>query len=99
MEPLSPQVMNKLVFTNLVHGLPDSQTSLALDVLTDAQNNPNAQVRELAVVALAELPVPAAKRVLLMGRALKDSSARVRRRAARALGDFGPNALAVLPGL
>lgn len=99
MEPLSPQVMHKLVFTILVHGLPDAQTGLALEVLTDAQNNPNAQVRELAVVALAELPVPAAKRVHLLGRALKDASAKVRRRSARSLGDFGPNALAVLPSL
>ena len=91
--------MHKLVFTILVHGLPEAQTALALDVLTEAQNNPNAQVRELTVVALAELPVPAAKRVQLMGRALKDASARVRRRSARAIGDFGPNALAVLPAL
>lgn len=97
MEPLSPQVMHKLVFTILVHGLPDAQTEIALDVLSDAQNSPHAQVRELAVVALAELPVPPAKRVAVIGRALKDASARVRRRAARALGDFGQHALSALP--
>src|SRR5829696_8648099 len=63
MEQLSPQVMHKLVFTVLVHGLPDAQTGIALDVLTDAQKNPNGQVRELAVVALAELSVSPSKRV------------------------------------
>lgn len=84
MEPLTPQVMHKLVFTVLVHGLPDAQTGIALDVLTEALGNPNAQVRELAVVALADLPVPAAKRVGALAAALSDQSARVRRRAARA---------------
>ena len=54
MEQLSPQVMHKLVFTVLVHGLPDAQTGIALDVLLEAQQHANSQVRELAVVALAE---------------------------------------------
>jgi HEAT repeat protein len=99
MEPLSPQVMHKLVFTILVHGLPDAQTGVALDVLTEALNNPNGQVRELAVVALAELPVPAARRVAALAKAIGDGSGRVRRRAARALGDFGAHALPALPRL
>ncbi|QDU18378.1 HEAT repeat domain-containing protein [Urbifossiella limnaea] len=99
MEPLTPQVMHKLVFTILVHGLPDAQTGIALDVLTDAQKNPNGQVRELAVVALAELAVSPSKRVAALTTALKDPYARVRRRAARALGDFGTHALAALPAL
>jgi hypothetical protein len=93
MEPLTPQVMHKLVFTILVHGLPDTQTNVAYEVLLEAQKNPNPQVRELAVVALAELPVPAAKRVAALTNGLRDSSARVRRRAARALGDFGVHAI------
>lgn len=93
MEPLSPQVMHKLVFTVLVHGLPDSQVGIALDVLLEAQSNSNPQVRELAVVALAELPVSPAKRVAALAKAMQDTSARVRRRAARALGDFGMHAL------
>ena len=98
MEQLSPQVMHKLVFTVLVHGLPDAQTGIALDVLLEAQSSPNPQVRELAVVALGELPVSPAKRVAALVRALQDSSARVRRRAARALGDFGMHAIpAVAP--
>lgn len=99
MEPLSPQVMHKLVFTILVHGLPDAQTGIALDVLVEAQKNPNGQVRELAVVALAELPVSHSKRVAALANALKDPYSRVRRRAARALGDFGSHALAALPAL
>jgi HEAT repeat protein len=93
MEPLTPQVMHKLVFTILVHGLPDSQTNVAYEVLLEAQNNPHPQVRELAVVALAELPVPAAKRVTALTTGLRDGSARVRRRAARALGDFGVHSI------
>ncbi len=99
MEPLSPQVMHKLAFTILVHGLPDAQTGIALEVLTDALDSPHGQVRELAVVALAELPVSPVKRVAVIGRGLKDSSPKVRRRAARALGDFGANALPALPQL
>lgn len=97
MEPLSPQIMHKLVFTILVHGLPDSQTGIALDVLTDALNNTNPTVRELAVVALSELTVPAAQRVAALSKALKDPAAKVRRRAARALGDFGLLAMPALP--
>jgi HEAT repeat protein len=96
MEQLSPQLMHKLVFTVLMHGLNDSQSTLALKVLTDALGHPNPQVRELAVVALADLPVPAAKRVTPLTKALSDESARVRRRAARALGDQGPAAQAAL---
>lgn len=99
MEQLTPQVMHKLVFTVLVHGLPDAQTGIALDVLLEAQLHPNPQVRELAVVALAELQVSPAKRVAALIQAMKDSSARVRRRAARALGDFGMHALPAVPAL
>jgi HEAT repeat protein len=99
MEPLTPQVMHKLVFTILVHGLPDAQTTVAYEVLLEAQNNPHPQVRELAVVALSELPIPASKRVSALGRALRDAAPRVRRRAARAIGDFGVQALPVLAEL
>ena len=99
MEPLTPQVMHKLVFTILVHGLPDAQTNVAYEVLQEAQNNPHPQVRELAVVALAELPVPVAKRVSALMKALRDAAARVRRRAARALGDFGVHAIPAVPAL
>ena len=97
MEPLTPQVMHKLVFTILVHGLPDAQTNVAYDVLLEAQNNPNPQVRELAVVALAELPVAASKRVAALAKGMRARSARVRRRAARALGDFGVQAIPPCP--
>ncbi|MDB5307496.1 MAG: hypothetical protein JWO38_1698 [Gemmataceae bacterium] len=97
MEPLTPQVMHKLVFTILVHGLPDTQTGIALDVLIEALKSPNGQVRELAVVALAELGVSHSKRVAALAGALRDPYARVRRRAARALGDFGAHALPTLP--
>lgn len=99
MEPLTPQVMHKLVFTILVHGLPDAQTNVAYEILLEAQNNPNPQVRELAVVALTELPVPAAKRVAALAKGMRDAAARVRRRAARALGDFGVHALPAVPVL
>lgn len=92
-------MMHKLVFTILVHGLPDSQTGIALDVLLEAQTNPNPQVRELAVVALAELPVSPAKRVAALIRGIQDTIGRVRRRAARALGDFGMHALPAIPTL
>ncbi|MGL6075123.1 MAG: HEAT repeat domain-containing protein [Fimbriiglobus sp.] len=99
MEQLTPQLMHKLVFTILMHGLNDSQIQLAHKVLTDALSHSNLQVRELAVVALADLPVPAQKKVNSLILALEDESARVRRRAARALGDMGPAAVQCLPQL
>ena len=91
--------MHKLVFTILMHGLTDAQVALALKVLTDALSHPSQQVRELAVVALADLPLPPAKRIPGLATALKDESARVRRRAARALGDQGPAAAVAVPAL
>lgn len=89
--------MHKLVFTILVHGLPDNQTNIALDVLAEALKNPNGQVRELAVVALSELAASPTKRVAALAAALRDPYARVRRRAARALGEFGAQALPTVP--
>ncbi len=96
MEQLSPQLMNRLVFAVIMHGLNEAQTNLALTVLTDALLNPNGQIRELAVVALTDLPVPPAKRVPPLAQALLDDNSKVRRRAARALGDQG---MASLPAL
>jgi HEAT repeat protein len=89
MEQLSPQLMNRLVFAVIMHGLNDAQTNLALNVLTEALGSENAQIRELAVVALSDLAVPPAQRVLALSLALEDENPRVRRRAARALGDQG----------
>lgn len=96
MDQLTPQLMHKLVFTVLMHGLNDAQTTLALKVLGEALEHPNTQVRELAVVALTDLPVPAVKKVNALTAALADASARVRRRAARAIGDQGAAAQAAL---
>lgn len=91
--------MNRLVFAVIMHGLSEQQTNLALNVLTDALGHESTQIREMAVVALADLCVPAAKRVPPLARALGDCSPRVRRRAARALGDQGVAAAGVLPQL
>jgi HEAT repeat protein len=99
MEQLSPQLMHKLVFTVLMHGLNDTQAETAYRLLTDAITHPNTQIRELAVVALADLTTPAPPRVAALTLALADRSARVRRRAARALGDFGAAAEPALPHL
>lgn len=99
MEQLTPQVMQRLVFTIVVHGLPDAQTGIALDLLVEALKSPNGQVRELAVVALAELGASPSKRVAALTGGLRDPYSRVRRRAARALGDFGAHALPAVPQL
>jgi HEAT repeat protein len=99
MDQISPQVMNKLVFAVLMHGLPDNQTNLALTVLTDALGHSNNQIRELSVVALSELQVPGTKRVSALALALRDGSAKIRRRAARAIGDQGAAAQAAIPAL
>lgn len=99
MDHLSPQLMHKLVFTVLMHGLNEAQTKLALKVLTDALNHSNNQVRELAVVALADLPVAPASRVPGLAYALGDEASKIRRRAARAIGDQGAAARDVIPQL
>lgn len=91
--------MNRLVFAVIMHGLSEAQTNLALNVLTDALGHENTQIREMAVVALADLCVPPTKRVPPLARALGDCSPRVRRRAARALGDQGSATAGVLPQL
>jgi HEAT repeat protein len=99
MEPLTPQLMHKLVFTILMHGLNDTQIQLAHKVLMDALKHSNPSIRELSVVALADLPMSAQQRVQSLVVALGDESAKVRRRAARALGDQGGSCLAALPQL
>ena len=99
MDQISPQVMNKLVFAVLMHGLPDNQTNLALTVLTDALGHTNQQIRELAVVALAELQVTSTRRVSALALGLRDGSARIRRRAARSIGDQGTAAQSAIPAL
>jgi len=99
MEQLSPQLMNRLVFAVIMHGLNEAQSNLALTVLSDALLNPNGQIRELAVVALADLPVAASKRVPPLTHALLDDNSKVRRRAARALGDQGSASLPALAQL
>ena len=99
MDQLSPQLMHKLVFTVLMHGLNENQTPMAHKVLVEALNHPNPQVRELSVVALADLPVGSVKRVAGLAAALGDPVGRVRRRAARAIGDQGTAAVDALPQL
>ncbi|MCZ2342211.1 MAG: HEAT repeat domain-containing protein [Bacteroidales bacterium] len=98
-DQLSPQLMNKLVYTVLVHGLNDHQTAHALQILTDALTHENDAIRELAIVAIADLPIPTGKRVHLLNSALQDPQAKVRRRAARALADQGTAAQTALPQL
>ena len=90
--PLPPALMQRLVMAVMVHGIPDSQVGTAFEILVHALRHPLAYVRELAVVALAELPLSSSKRIAALVRALQDDSARVRRRAARALGEFEPPA-------
>jgi len=92
-------LMNRLVFAVIMHGLNEAQSNLALTVLSDALLNPNGQIRELAVVALADLPVAASKRVPPLTHALLDDNSKVRRRAARALGDQGSASLPALAQL
>jgi HEAT repeat protein len=99
MEQLSPQVMHRLVFAVLMQHLPETQTGPALQLLTDALSHSQNQVRELAIVAISELPASPVKRVAALAPALKDASPRVRRRAARAIGDQGNAAQAVLAQL
>jgi HEAT repeat protein len=89
MEQLSPQIMHRLVFTVLMQHLPEAQSGPAMQILSDALSHQNVQIRELAIVALSELPTTPARRVSALAFGMRDVSARVRRRAARAIGDQG----------
>lgn len=91
MEPLSPQFLHRLVFTVLMHGLDESQHESALKLLTDARFHPMVQIRELAVVAIAEMEIPPARRIESLLPSMVDQAPSVRRRAARALGDLVPH--------
>jgi HEAT repeat protein len=92
-------MMSRLVYTVLMHGLNDNQTTHALQILTDALHHENGAIRELAVVALADLTIPSTKRVQILSVALQDPLAKIRRRAARALADQGVPAQTALPQL
>lgn len=88
--------MHRLVFTVLMQHLPDAQCGPALQLLSDALSHNNVQIRELAVVAISELPLAPNRRVTSLALGMKDVSARVRRRAARAIGDQGAAAQTAL---
>lgn len=91
--------MHRLVFTVLMQHLPENQSAPALQLLSEALQHAQGQIRELAVVAIAELPLSPAQRVTALVPAMRDSSPRVRRRAARAVGDQGAAAQGALPQL
>lgn len=99
MEQLSPQIMHRLVFTVLMQHLPEAQGGPALQLLSDALKHTQLQIRELAVVAIAELPVTPAQRVAALVPAVRDASAKVRRRAARSIADQGSAAQVAIPVL
>ena len=91
-EPLTLQVMHRLVYMVMMHQLSETQTVTALQILVHALKNESDGIRELAVIALADLPISSGKRVAALKLALADKDSKIRRRAARALAEQGPSA-------
>jgi HEAT repeat protein len=71
----------------------------AVPTLSEALQDPDAGVRELAAAALAGIGEPAEAAVTDLGAALRDPSPAVRRNAALALSHIGPKAASVVPQL
>ncbi|MSR54806.1 MAG: hypothetical protein EXS09_16185 [Gemmataceae bacterium] len=91
-------LVHRIIVAALTGTLPDEYRDESVNILTQALNAPDDEVRALAVMGLGELG--AAPAVLpALSSAMHDGCIQVRRRAARSLGDLGNAALPSLPHL
>lgn len=97
---MNPQTLiRRIIVAALTSTLPDEYREDALQILTDAVNSPDDDIRAFAIIGLNELGAhPSAILPALTGATL-DSNDQVRRRAVRTLGDLGLAALSSLPHL
>lgn len=93
------QLIRRVLVAAITGTLPDEYREEAVNLLTEALNAPDDEVRGLAVIALNELGCGAQVLLPALTGALHDSSEIVRRRAARALGDLGMAAIPAMPHL
>jgi HEAT repeat protein len=93
------QVIRRVLVASITGSLPDELRDEAINLLTDALNAPDDDVRGLAVIALNEIGGGAPMILPALMSALHDSSETVRKRSARALGELGLAAIPAMPHL
>ncbi len=92
-------VIRRVLVASITGSLPDEYRDEAVQLLTEALNAPDEDVRGLAVIALNEVGCGAPILLPALTSALNDSSEMVRRRAARSLGELGLAAIPAMPHL
>src|SRR5262245_17743312 len=92
-------LVRRIIVATLTGTLPDEYRDDSVQILTQALNAPDEDVRALAVIGLSEFGAAAPAVLPALTGAMHDGSNQVRRRAVRSLGDFGPAALPSLPHL
>jgi HEAT repeat protein len=97
---INPQTLiRRIIVAALTCTLPDEYRDDALQILTEAVNSPDDDLRAFAVIGLNELGAHPSLLLPVLTSATLDSNDQVRRRAVRSLGDLGSAALPSLPHL
>jgi len=92
-------LVRRIIVAALTGTLPDEYRDDSVQVLTQALNAPDDDVRALAVLGLSELGAGSSAILPALTGATLDGSDQVRRRAVRSLGELGRAALPSLPHL
>jgi HEAT repeat protein len=92
----SANVIRRVLVASISGSLPDEFREEAVNLLVDAMNAPDDDVRGLAVIALSEIGGGAPMTLPALMSAIHDGSEMVRKRSARALGELG---MAAMPAL
>ena len=92
-------IVRRVLVAAITGALPDDHRAEAADLLVQAMQVGEDEVRALAIIGLTEVGAPAETALPALIRCLLDPNETVRRRAARALGDFGGNAIGAVPQL
>lgn len=92
-------LIRRIIVAALTGTLPDEYREDSVNILTEALNAPDEDIRALAVIGLNELGASAPMILPALTGAMHDCSDQVRRRAVRSIGDMGLAALPSLPHL
>ena len=92
-------LLRRVLIAAITGALPDEYRDEAVNLLLEAMNTPDDEIRGLSVLALQEIGGAAPLILPVLAGALHDPSELVRRRAARAIGDLGLAGVQALPHL